>query len=271
MDQYVQRAEHEIIRWESRGPALLSQVQGFVLGRFENAAYGLMPESVRQALGKAVEQSLAGLGSATALTVRTTSVRDKTIGFLRRNGHELEAADMAARHYRSRHLGYAIGEGGVLGIAGWPGLIADVPLLLMISLRLVQHVAICYSYDVAPEAERQYSRYVLLAGAAGDRDARHVALQEVKRLEDLLLRVSRKTLDAAAAREEVGRVAALASAHQLSRTLATQLAKRKALEMIPLLGALVGASFNASFVNDVGEAAYMSYRRRWIAERRGPL
>lgn len=26
-------------------------------------------------------------------------------------------------------------------------------------------------------------------------------------------------------------------------------------------------AFNATFVNDIGRAAYMSYRRRWIAER----
>jgi hypothetical protein len=36
--------------------------------------------------------------------------------------------------------------------------------------------------------------------------------------------------------------------------------------MVPVIGAIVGASFNYAFMNDVGRAAYMSYRRRKLGE-----
>lgn len=45
---------------------------------------------------------------------------------------------------------------------------------------------------------------------------------------------------------------------------------RKALQLVAVVGGLVGASFNATFVNDIGRAACMSNRRRWITERSPP-
>jgi hypothetical protein len=68
------------------------------------------------------------------------------------------------------------------------------------------------------------------------------------------------------AKREISRLSAIAALRQFARSLGIQVTKRKALQMVPVVGAVVGASFNATFVNDVGRAAYMSYRRRWIAE-----
>ena len=76
-------------------------------------------------------------------------------------------------------------------------------------------------------------------------------------------------MNEALARKEISHVALLASMRQFAKSLGVQLTKRKALQMVPVVGALVGASFNATFVNDVGRAAFMSYRRRRITELEG--
>jgi len=73
-------------------------------------------------------------------------------------------------------------------------------------------------------------------------------------------------MNKALARNELSRLAALAALRQFAKSLGIQITKRKALHAIPVVGASVGASFNATFINDVGRAAYMSYRRRWVRE-----
>ena len=77
-------------------------------------------------------------------------------------------------------------------------------------------------------------------------------------------------MNEALARKEISRISLLAAMRQFAKSLGIQLTKRKALQMVPAVGALVGASFNATFVNDIGRAAYMSYRRRRIAELEEP-
>ncbi|MNY74621.1 EcsC protein family protein [compost metagenome] len=54
--------------------------------------------------------------------------------------------------------------------------------------------------------------------------------------------------------------------HEIAEAVGTGLLKRKALQMLPIVGGLVGASFNAYFLHEVAEAAYMGYRRRHLAD-----
>lgn len=63
-----------------------------------------------------------------------------------------------------------------------------------------------------------------------------------------------------------GEKALLAMLHEFAKTLGISLTKRKALQLVPIVGGLVGASFDGAFVNDVGRAAYMCYRRRKLSE-----
>jgi hypothetical protein len=109
--------------------------------------------------------------------------------------------------------------------------------------------------------------HILRSGSTGDIKAKLEFLIGLKQIEQILLRVAWKRMNAALASREISRHAALAAIRQFAKSLGIQITKRKALQMVPVVGALVGASFNETFVNDVGRAAYMTYRRRWIAER----
>ena len=52
----------------------------------------------------------------------------------------------------------------------------------------------------------------------------------------------------------------------LCKQLGINLAKRKALQMVPMLGAAVGSAMNASFMYDVGQTAMRLYQRKWLAD-----
>lgn len=111
-----------------------------------------------------------------------------------------------------------------------------------------------------------YVLNILRTGSTGDLKAKLECLIGLKQVEQTLLKVTWKKMGQQLAEGAFGREAALAGIRQFAKSLGIQITKRKALQAIPLVGALVGASFNAAFVNDIGRAAYMSYRRRWIAD-----
>lgn len=267
MDDYLEEAKAEIARWESEGPGFLAAVGDIVLWAPQKAAEKLIPEAVQDAVATAIERFLSGLDSLARSLFDVDEIR-RRVGTLRSgNGHELKCADEAAKHYWNWHVGYAAAEGGAAGAAGLVGLAADVPALFTVALRLIQQIGTCYGYDVSTEAEREYVLHILRTGSTGDLKAKLECLIGLKQIEEILLNVTWKKMGESYARGEISRLAALFGIKKFAKSLGIQVTKRKALQMVPVVGALVGASFNATFVNDIGRAAYMSYRRRWIAER----
>ena len=52
----------------------------------------------------------------------------------------------------------------------------------------------------------------------------------------------------------------------LAKQLGINLTKRKALQAIPAIGALVGASVNGWYIKEVGWAARRAFQERWLLE-----
>ena len=167
-------------------------------------------------------------------------------------------------------MSYAAAEGGATGAVGIFGLPADIPALFMISFRQIQQIGTCYGYDTTSEEEQEYVLQILRTGSTGDIKAKVQFLVGLKQIEQILLKVSWKQMNAILAAKEIGKLSSLAALRQFAKSMGIQLTKRKALQIVPVVGALVGVSFNGVFVNDVGRAAYMSYRRRRIAEMKEP-
>ena len=61
------------------------------------------------------------------------------------------------------------------------------------------------------------------------------------------------------------------SIQALARQLGVNLARRKVLQSIPLVGAGVGAGVNGWLIREVGWAARRAFQERWIAEREGTV
>ena len=217
-----------------------------------------------------VENALSSLSSAVHLISNEKKVQERIHTAYLEHGDELKAADAVAKHYWNWHLAYALGEGGATGAVGFAGLVADVPALLAVSLRLIRQIGICYGFDMASQQEQEYLMHVLRIGSTSNVKARMESLIALKHVEQILLKLSWQKMSRDLARKEISRRSLLASTRQFAQRMGLHLTERKALQLVPVIGALVGASFNALFVNDVGRSAYMVYRRRRIAEIEGP-
>jgi hypothetical protein len=267
---YLENAKREIAQWESQGPGFLTHVGDFMLLPAEQATRALIPASVQDAVAKAIENVLSGLSAATHLISGEETIRAKVARAYSEHGDGLKAADAIAKHYWNRNLVYALGEGGATGAIGLVGLAADVPALLTVSLRLIRQIGICYAYDMKSDAEQEYLMHVLRVGSTSNLKTKIEFLAGLKHIEQILIKTSWKMMSEDLARKEISRLSLVTAVRQCAHRVGIQLTKRKALQLVPVIGALIGASFNALFVNDIGRAAYMVYRRRRIAELEGP-
>lgn len=267
-DDYLFKAKQEIERWEHEGPTWLAQVGDFILWPATRAAELLIPNGVQDAVGKAIEASLVGASNLSDATFNPADVC-KRVATERAKcsescemSQQLAAADRAAQYYWNWNLSYAATEGGTCGAIGLIGLAADIPALFTIVIRLIQQVSVCYGYDPTKPEERDYVIHILRTSSASDVKAKLEAIMYLKQLETTLLKVPWKKMTV-----EFPTIVAL---RQLAKSLGINLTKRKALQMVPIIGAIVGASFNGTYANDIGRTAFMSYRRRWIAKHATP-
>ena len=265
--EYIDRARHEIAKWEAEGPGYLAKVGDVVLWPVQKAFDVIAPKSIQNVVARAIEKFLSGIRFASRILINVDEVRSRARANQAGDDLDLRGLDEAAKHYWNWHVGYAVAEGGAVGAAGIAGLAADIPALFTLAIRLIQETATCYGYDIYDENEHEYVLHVLRTGSTGDIKAKVEFLVGLKQVEQILLKVAWKQMNQALARKEISQQAALAALRQFAKTLGVQITKRKALQAVPVVGALIGASFNAAFVNDIGCAAYMCYRRRWIQEQ----
>lgn len=266
---YLKAARQEIQNWELRGPGWLSQMSDFVLRPAQKAAEALIPKGIGETVAKAIESTLSGASSITSHTINFEAIRGriaKEVGNSSDISTRLNAADDEARTLWNWHLGYVAGEGAAAGVTGLPGLVVDIPALFGLVLRMIQEIGTCYGYDVTKPEERAYMMQILRTASAGELKTKLEALFLLKEVEQILVSLSWRKISADLAAKQLSKLSALAATRQLAKALGVDLTKRKALQMVPIVGALVGGSFNAMFANEVGQAAFMSYRRRWIEE-----
>lgn len=191
----------------------------------------------------------------------------------------LADCDALARAVARQSGWLAGGSGAALGIAGAAGLVADAPALLLIALRALVRVGLCYGEAPSPALAA-----ALFALASADTD-------EEKQLAwraALTAPAARGVADAAgaapavreaavrdglerAAEREFAKQALTGSLQKLATSLVQRLGAQKAAGVLPLVGAVVGGAVNLRFVYLLGEAARMVFIARRLQAEGTPL
>jgi len=152
---------------------------------------------------------------------------------------------------------FATVQGGVTGITGAPGLIADVPSLYFLLFRMVHQVAVCLGFPAHSPAEKRYLLQVMNVGHHLELRDRRCALLELEQMESELELKSEST-------EDLQRTLLAKSVQLLARKLASTLVQRKAAQSVAFVGGAVGAVINRQLTEDVGLTALHAYRRRFL-------
>ena len=239
MDAYEQQALADLAAWRrqvTKGPNLWDHATRGVQDKINQ----VIPEKVHAVVTAAMEKMTSGILTGS----QVTTAKPLLAGSLQEREDQVRARIAAYR------AGAAV-EGGVAGAGGFLAAAADFPILIGIKIKLLYDIAALYGRDLKDFDERLYllsifqlafssarHRHVVYAGMA-DWEAAHAI--RPKRLEDFDWR-------------------------RFQQEYRDYIDLAKLAQMIPVVGAPIGAVVNFRLVDRLGETAMNAYRMRWFAE-----
>jgi hypothetical protein len=237
------------------------------LGRINSAA----ASTVQKALPTAALK--LALDAVHASAVRLSDRRS----VLRRAGVErldelltlpLENCDRVANAISRRAIVLAGISGSAFGIAGSFGLIADVPTLLIQTLRTIHRIGLSYGEDCSATLQRRLPIAIFALASANDFEQKQAALHAIEYESQRHKAQWRGGVERAAQRE-LAKDAAMLSLNNLAKQLAKHLGWRKVGGAVPVTGALISGSVNAWYLHDVSRSAQRVFQLRWLRQKYG--
>jgi uncharacterized protein (DUF697 family) len=235
MTPYEQQATEELHTWQRKmqqRPSILDRVARRVQARLN----ALLPEKVHAAITTAIKQMVRGVLFGSMHTTR----KPLTVA-------SLEEREVAVRSYVRDYRTMAAAEGAVTGAGGFLFGLADFPLLLGLKLKLLFDVAALYGYDVKDYTERLYLLHVFQLAFS----SQHTRNDVYRQLADW--EAYRHTLPA--------------DVHEFDwRTFQQEyrdyIDLAKLAQLVPIIGAAVGAVANYRLIEQLGNTAMNCYRMR---------
>lgn len=167
-------------------------------------------------------------------------------------GLPLAVMDATAQKLRQSRSTIAGIQGAATGVGGIFTLAIDIPLLLGLSLKTLQEMAICYGYDPRDRAERLFI-IKCLQFTSSDIVGKQAILEELA------------AFGQAETRRQV--MSQLQGWREVVATYTENFGWKKLLQLIPIAGILFGAYLNRATIDEVAETGMMLYRKRRILEK----
>jgi len=215
-------------------------------GLWDRAARGtqerinrIIPERVHAVITAGVEAMTKGILLGSDL-LKARPVADGSLA-----ARELRARAMI-RTYRNT----AGVEGGVAGAGGFVLAAADFPALMAIKVRMLGDVVGCYGWGGGSVRERLFVLHIF-----------HLAFASAKRRPDALAELERWIAG-------VGQPEAITDYdwRRFQIEYRDHIDLAKLAQLIPVVGAPIGAVVNWRLVDRLGETAMMACRMRWLGE-----
>ncbi|MFJ8257580.1 EcsC family protein [Peribacillus asahii] len=160
----------------------------------------------------------------------------------------LENMDKVANAFIATRAKNAQIQGATTGIGGIFTLAIDIPLILGLTLKTIQEVAVAYGYDPTDKEERIFM-VKCMQFTSSDVVGKKAILEELT-----------------APKREQG-FSQLQGWREVFMAYRDNFGWKKLFQMIPIAGMIFGAYMNKTAIQDVGEAANMLYKKRRVLER----
>jgi len=219
------------------------------------------------------------------------------------NRQPIKCLSKTAYSYCTQNEVIATLEGAGCGLGGIALIAVDIPILFGICFRVIQQIGTTLGYDLESPIEKQFIMKLIDFSSSAVTSAKietmfqkEALLQYIKTVtfremeavaavkageiafEDaarLLLkqqgkRATQKAINevatklASEAAKNGAKASAIVAARQSAKSVSQNLTKRKLAQLIPVVGALIGAGFNYWFVSRVAESAYYFYLKRHV-------
>ena len=166
---------------------------------------------------------------------------------------KLENMDHIAEELKKSRANMATVQGASTGIGGLFTLAVDIPLLLGLSLKTLQEIAIAYGYDPKQKEERIFI-IKCLQFTSSDIVGKKAILNDLSSFYE----------ERGHNREMMSQ---LQGWREVVYTYRDQFGWKKMMQLVPVAGIVFGAFTNRSAILDVAETGTMLYKKRRIMER----
>lgn len=218
----------------------------------------MKPPSITNRLAKGIQTRVNGLVPEAAHKVVTEAIKNMTKAVL--FGSELTtnpplffaALEERERHVREKIKFYkrtAAASGAWTGSGGILLGLADFPILLSLKLKFLFEIAALYGFDVTDYRERLYCLYIFQLAFSSEERRRHVYFQ-----------VSDWKNYSASLPQDIN----FFDWRTFQQEYRDYIDLAKLLQLVPIIGAAVGAVANYRLLDKLGETAIYAYRLRLL-------
>jgi len=273
LNPYEQRALREIEEWETAKPGLMTRTID-AIGRPVNVIIEKVPPPLRGTAEKAVMGFMELLRDISYWTYSEKNIISKG----KRHGLRVEAvthlADqdlekldrLARRHFPSAKIIAAL-EGAGCGMGGLALIAADIPVLMGIIFRSIQQIGTCYGFSMQDPSMLPVVMAIYNAGSSDSAAVKSAVLADMQVAAATMAGKSAYLKVAAKSRTAMAIRFIERSAASLPSQIAANISKRKLGQLIPVVGAVVGAGFNYWLMGSTLTAAYMIFRKMHLERR----
>jgi len=235
---YERRVRLDAQRWRAkmlRQPGMLS----WATARLQTKVNSFIPEKAHAAITTVIKQMTQAVLAGSEFVAPTPTLTGS-----------LEAREKLVAEKIEAYRTTAAVEGGIAGAGGFLLAMVDFPALLGIKLKLLFDIAALYGYSCADFRERLYLLQVFQLAFSGQQHRRKIFL-EIENWQAGVHQLpnSFDDFDWRTYQQEYRNYIDLA----------------KLVQLIPIVGAPVGAAVNYRLIQQLGETAMNAYRLRWLA------
>lgn len=238
---YEEKISTELTRWRRqmlKSPGYLNKVSKALQDKINS----WIPEKVHKGITATIKQMVRGvLFSAHHTTRKKTDLLD------------LVARDLAADEKIKIYQGTAATEGAITGAGGLLLGLADFPLLLALKIKLLFELAAIYGYDTEDYKERLYILHIF-----------QLAFSSAKHRKDVFMAMidwDKKTADMPT---DINKF----NWRTFQQEYRDYIDLAKMAQLVPVIGAPVGAVANYALVKKLGKTAKNAYRMRTLPNRK---
>ncbi|MBG9775695.1 EcsC family protein [Brevibacillus laterosporus] len=164
----------------------------------------------------------------------------------------LQEMDQVALQLTESRTNVAMVQGATTGFGGMFTLAIDIPVIIGLSLKVLQEMALTYGYDPHDKVERIFIIKCLQFTSA-DVVGKKAILEELA------------AFDEGEKHQEM--IAQLQGWREVSLTYMDNMAWKKLFQLIPIVGMFFGAYTNRTQIADIAMTGQMLYKKRRILQR----
>ena len=258
MNTYEKKQIKAIERWKRKKPGVASQAFDLVTAPLTWLVTQVIPFALVQG---AVE-------GANVVAQSTTDAKDimrdgevSSIDELRTKS--LRLSDQLADNVHNWAIAAAGAGGAALGATGVGGVALDIATLITLSLRTIHKIGLCYGYE---QVNEQLIFGILSVSSAANRNKRKTSIERIRNIETMVAEEAWEDVAKDAVLSRAARGGAFFTAREAGKQLGRNLVKRKSLQLVPMVGAVLSGATNISFLTDVGWAARRVFQEKWLID-----